>query len=1234
VQDLDRGALWSAGIQPTAVQPEYQEVYFHPHMAEFRRRDHDISLTMKITVAPGEDVEIRHISITNDSSRQRHLRLTSFSEVVLTSQEADTRHLAFNKLFVESEYLPAQNALLYRRRPRSADEKPIYLAHMLVIGLDRNMTGAHESDRARFFGRGNTARQPTALTDEEWLTSTTGATLDPAMALGQDLVLTPHETVHMAFVTIAAGTHQEVLNLLGRYRAMTTVNHTFIQAQTQAEKELRKFSLTSLELERFQQLLSLLHYPHRVLRADKATLAANQSGQTVLWPFGISGDYPILLLHIHDESQGALLHDLLQAHRYWRRHGLNIDLIIINLQETSYGQPLYGYIRRLVKSMGGEQWLNRHGGIFILRRDQMTEAAYILLQTAARVVLDGTKGSLANQLAALLWQPTPLPPLLPVVDASRIAETTLPLSRPEGLLFDNGLGGFTDDGREYLIYLRPGETTPAPWINVIANPNFGFLVSEAGSGCAWAGNSGENRLATWRNDPVSDMPAEALYLRDEETAEVWSPTPQPCPAKAPYLVRHGTGYSIFEHNSHGLIQQLRLFVVPDAPVKVMQLHLENVWEHPRRITVTFYAEWVLGADRETNQQFIVPEYDHESHALLARNPYNVEFGKQVAFIAPSKEPHGLTTDRTEFLGRLGSLSQPAGLTRIGLEGRVDAGLDCCAAIQLHIDLPPRSEETVYFLVGQGSDRDEALRLAKEFQKPYRVAEAWLAAQQQWEEILSVVTVDTPDAAMNLLLNRWLLYQTLSCRIWGRSALYQSSGAYGFRDQLQDVMALVHTKPQLAREHIVRAARHQFEEGDVLHWWHPPSGRGVRTRISDDLLWLPYVTSHYITTTGDETILDEKIPFLTGKLLEAEEEERYGFYETTTESFNLFEHNRRAIQKGMTVGQHGLPLIGGGDWNDGMNRIGIEGKGESIWLGWFLYTVLVRFADLCQRIGKDKQAADYRRQAEVLRQALEKHGWDGSWYRRAYYDDATPLGSSQNRECQIDAIAQSWGVLSGAADPERGKQAMQEVLERLVKWDERLILLFAPPFDETIKDPGYIKGYLPGIRENGGQYTHAALWTIWAFAELGQGDLAESLFRLINPIYRADTHEKAIRYKVEPYVISADVYDSKQHTGRGGWTWYTGSSSWMYRLGIEGILGLHRTGMGLSVSPCIPKKWKGYNLTYRHHQTTYMIQVENPDGVCRGVKQVLLDGHPLENGLIPWLEDGCEHQVVVRLGREG
>jgi cyclic beta-1,2-glucan synthetase len=1152
---------------------------------------------MEIRVAPEDDVEVRQIRLTNQSDSPRRLTLTSYAELVLGDQRNDRRHPAFNKLFIESEYDDEHGALLFRRRPRAADEDPIYLAHTVVFKGDIEHVGNYDTDRARFIGRLKTVHAPLAMSGEGVsLSATTGDILDPIMAIGRQVELGAHATIELAFITTAGRTRYDVLDQVRRYHGWEAIARVAIQAQAQAEMELRQLALDSETLACMQQMLSALIYPARGLRADVETLAANRLGQPGLWPHAISGDYPILLVRIDDDDGLPLLRDALRAHHYWRNRNLRISLVILNQESTGYAQELQGSVSRFLNRNGHSEWLNRRGGIFVLRADDLDVQATTLIETSARVVLDQDGGSLSDQLAKLNHRPSTLPRFAPS-DPRRPELSVPPLARPKNLEFDNGVGGFSPDGCEYVIYLEDGRPTPAPWSNVIANPDFGFLMTESGSSFTWAINSGENRLTPWSNDPVVDPSGESLYLRDEETGDVWSPTVLPAGDGSPVLVRHGVGYSIYTHHSPGLKEEMRAFAPIDAPLKIVTLRLENTSERARRITATYYAEWVLGVNRDEMQQYVVPAYDDETGALLARNAYNTEFSQRIAFLASSEPPHSLTTDRTEFLGRHGRRRLPAGLKRIGLEGAVEAGVDPCAAYQVHLDLESGEVAEVHFLLGQGENWDAVHELVVRYRDPARIMQSWQEMTAHWDDLLGTIQVETPEPAMDLLLNRWLPYQNLSCRVWGRSAFYQSSGAYGFRDQLQDVMALVYSRPDLAREQILRAAAHQFEAGDVLHWWHPPSGRGVRTRITDDLLWLPYVSAYYVSVTGDHTILDEELPFLVGKPLDPDEEERYGEYDATDKRYTLYTHCLRAIDRGTTSGPHGLPLIGAGDWNDGMNRVGIGGRGESVWLAWFLSETLTRFAALCD--GKeDERAERYRREARRLRETVDIEAWDGAWYLRGFYDDGTPLGSSQNRECSIDAIAQSWAVFAAEESNKRVLQAMQSVAEHLVDKEKGLIRLFTPPFDRTSHDPGYIKGYPPGVRENGGQYTHAALWSVWAFAELGDGDRAVELFQLINPILHGNSPEKTAQYCVEPYVVAADIYDAPAHPGRGGWTWYTGSAGWMYRLGIEGILGMQRQGNRLSFQPHVPARWQGFHVTLRHGDACYRIRVEK--GKDRGV----------------------------------
>jgi cyclic beta-1,2-glucan synthetase len=1240
------GRLWSAGHQPIPGDAAGMQVTYFAHMAVFHRTENGITSTMEVTVAPDDPVEIRRIHLHNNNDHSRNLRLTSYGEVILAPQAADARHPAFNKLFIESEFVPELNLQIFMRRTRSNQDTTILMGHMLVVEGSQAIA-RHEADRYRFIGRDHTLHSPAALTSEQYLTGTTGATLDPIFALGQEIGLSPHESANLAYLTFAAESREAIIALARRYRSWTLVERSFHQANIAAQTWLGKQDIATQAFKDTLQLLSALLYSFKVVRASPETIAANRLGQPGLWRFGISGDYPILLVELDNPKQVDLVREALQVHKYLRSRRFMMDVVILNRQQTDYGAELNGMLYRLVSRMNGDEWLNQRGGIYILHGDQMGSEARTLLQTAARVLLIGANGSLGNQMPGYSIPVHHLPEFTPTRQAEVTANAALtpqsfPLQEKGDLKFYNGYGGFSADGREYVIDwnaparsaggLPPGRTTPAPWVNVIGYPEFGFMVSEAGSQCTWALNSGENRLTPWSNDPVRDPTGEALYLRDEETGEVWTPTPLPSGADQPYRVTHGAGYTIFEHNSHGLRQCLTLFASPEDPVKIVLLKVENTLAHTRRITATQYVEWVLGITHAASMAYIIPEYDSALECLLATNPYNAEFGARAAFLIASKAVHGLTADRTEFLGRGGTPAFPAALHRLGLETRITPGEDPCAVLQLHLDLLPGATEEIYFVLGQGNDKEHALALAKKYHNPAYVGAAYQRTRLFWDQLLGTVQVHTPEPATDLILNRWMLYQTLSCRIWGRTGFYQSSGAFGFRDQLQDVLALLPIDPAIARSQILNAAQSQFEEGDVMHWWHPPSGRGVRTRISDDLLWLPYVTARYVEATGDTSLLDEKIPFRNAPPLVEGEDECYGEYPQMEQPLSLMEHCLRAIEKGATTGPHGLPLIGTGDWNDSLNRVGENGQGESIWLAWFLCDVLKRFATICEQYGDIETAQRYKSRAKEYAAAVEQSAWDGAWYRRAYYDDGAPLGSIQDPECQIDAIAQSWAVLSEAGDSQRSRRAMQSMLERLVRPQDRLVLLFTPPFDKTPRDPGYIKGYLPGTRENGGQYTHAAIWTAWAFTTLGDGKQAGALFDLLNPVFQSDTKEKVSVYRVEPYVVCADIYSRSPYVRRGGWTWYTGSSAWMYRLGLEAILGFQKIGDTLTIDPVIPPAWDGFEIRYQFGESVYFIQVHNPEHVARHVRQMLLDGQPLNDGSIPLVDDKQEHRVVVTMGK--
>jgi cyclic beta-1,2-glucan synthetase len=920
---------------------------------------------------------------------------------------------------------------------------------------------------------------------------------------------------------------------------------------------------------------------------------------------------------------------LLRAHKYLRLKGLTFDLVILNDHPPSYIQSLQDELLMLIRTFGEPGLMDKSGGVFLRRSDQIPEADRILLHAVARAVFVIERGTFEEQI---LREPADLSlpeEFVPRQSARIFSEPMMP---PPELSFYNGLGGFSQGGREYVAVLGEGQWTPAPWLNVVANAQgFGFQVSETGGGYTWSVNSRENRLTPWSNDAVADPPGEVIYLRDEESGVVWTPTPLPIREIEPYTVRHGQGYTVFEHSSHGIAHELLMFVPTEAPLKISLLRLRNRTDRVRNLTVTSYNELVLGVNRATAAPYLITEMDEESGGIFARNPYNNDFAHHVAFLAMSERETTWTCDRKEFLGRNGSVARPRALRREKLSNRAGAGFDPCAAMQAHIQLEPGEVKEISILLGQGESAEEARALVSRYRQASEINNALEQVLHYWEELLGTLEVQTPDPALDTLVNRWLLYQSLSCRVWGRTAFYQSGGAYGFRDQLQDVMALVYAKPNIAREQILRAASRQFKEGDVQHWWHPPTGRGVRTRFSDDLLWLPFVLGFYIRVTGDTSILDERVAFIEAPLLEDGQDESYLMPTVSAETGTIYEHCVRSLERSLATGEHGLPLMGSGDWNDGMNRVGHEGKGESVWLGWFLYATLAGFLPYCEVRRERERGNRYREHMEKLKAALEANAWDGDWYRRAYFDDGSPLGSAQNDECRIDSIAQSWAVISQAGDPPRAARAMAAVEEYLVRRGDGLVLLFTPPFDKSSLHPGYIKGYVPGVRENGGQYTHAAIWTVIAHAMLGDGDRAGELFALLNPINHASTRAGFHKYKVEPYVAAGDVYAVWPHTGRGGWTWYTGSASWMYRAAVENILGFRLSGRTLRVQPCVPRWWREFEINYRRGSTHYQIKVENPLGVSCGVAQILLDGEPLAGLEIPLADEPGTHQVRITLG---
>ena len=1229
VRDLDNERLWSIGIQPLPKIADECAFEFHPDRAEFRRWDGDVETRCAVCVVPDADAEVRTVTLVNHSRRCREFEVTSYAEVSLNDRRADQAHPAFVKLFLETEFDPRCGALLARRRPRGADEHPVWAIHTLA-GNDSASEIEYETDRMKFLGRGRTPANPAALDSGSRLSRTTGPVLDPIFSLRRRVRVEAGMATRIAFVTGVTETYEAAVGMAERFRELEAIDQAFAGAGAHCQSELRELGLKPNEIALFNRLAAAVIFTSSGLR-DLASMAANRLGQSGLWPHSISGDLPIVLVRVGGIDDETVVRQLVQWRIYMRRQGLKLDLVIMDERAGESADQLR---EELLAGPAGEM-LGKPDGVFFLPADKVSTDDAVLLAAAARVVLGGNRGSLTEQLDHYV---VPQRAQAPLLTPATIAPKSFarPACPPEELSFWNGFGGFTHDGREYVIVIdgasQAGPTLPpAPWTNVLANPQFGCLVTEAGLGYSWAGNSQMNRLTPWSNDPTSDSPGEVVYLRDEDTGDFWTPTPLPLGPTAPVNVRHGQGYTRYTHDSRNLYQDLVVLVPNYDPIKLVCLSVRNDGDRPRRLSVTFYAEWVLGTVREKAPLQVVCERDPESGAILARNAWAGDFAEKIAFMASGTPAQSVTADRTEFLGELGSVSMPAALRRASLSGRVGAGLDPCAAIATEMTVAPGETKEVVFALGEAESLEEVHRLIGEYTQSHKADTALSEVQRQWDQYLNALQVTTPDPGIDLMLNRWLVYQILACRVWARSAFYQSGGAYGFRDQLQDVMALVYSAPAEARAQILRSAARQFEEGDVQHWWHPPSGIGVRTRITDDLYFLPLVVHHYVVTTGDKDLLNEVVPFIASPILTEEQEEDFNLPAVSEQQGTVYEHCIRALKHGYRLGSHGLPLMGTGDWNDGMNKVGVHGKGESVWNGWFFVTVLNAFADLADRCSHADDGDWCRERAEQLRVALEANAWDGAWYRRAYFDDGTPLGSAQNDECQIDAIPQAWAVISGAADSARTQSAMDAVQKRLVRIDDKLIQLFDPPFDKGSLQPGYIKGYVPGIRENGGQYTHAATWVALATALQGHGDRAMELWNLINPVYHATTAEEVQHYKVEPYVVCADVYGAWPHTGRGGWTWYTGSASWLYRVAVETILGFQLRGETLRLEPCIPPSWPRFELKYRHRSTTYRILVDNSAGVGRGVRSIELDGQKLPEDSVPLTDDSKVHDVRVQLG---
>jgi cyclic beta-1,2-glucan synthetase len=1221
-KNMETEKSWSTSTRARESKPLKFEALFSEDRVELVREDQDMLTSTEIIVSSEDNAELRRVTLTNKSFQDVVIEVTSFMEVTLAGAQDDAAHPAFSNLFIQTEFLDQEQTLLAMRRPRSQKEKEHWGFHTLTVEGKTVGPVAYETDRFRFVGRGNSVFESQAITTDSPLTSSVGAVLDPIFSLRQKVIVPAKGIARLTFSTGVGTNREECINLANKYRDQSIFPRELSLGWVKSQVGLRHLNISAEKAHIFQRLGGRILYLAPYLRGSAQSLASNKRQQSALWAYGISGDTPVVLTRIHQDKDMGLIRELLRAHEYLRLKGIRFDLVILNEHATSYLQTLQDEVMRQILISGSHHLLDKNGGIFVRRADLIPAEDLTLLKTIARVNIFADKGTLEEQLKRRPVDAPQTPPFVATVTKRTFAAKKM---TPPKLTFDNGFGGFVDDGKEYVIHLEEGKNTPAPWINVIANSkDFGFIISESGAGYTWSVNSRENRITPWSNDPVSDPAGEAIYLRDDETGVLWSPTPRPIRSESDYLIRHGQGYSEFESEIEGFKHNLTVYVPMDATVKIYSLKIKNVSSKPRKISVTPYVEWVLGVSRAQTSSTVYPEWNEPAQAILARNSYNNEFAGRTAFMGMSEKVSSFTCDRREFLGRNGNQKRPEALTRESLSNKHSGVMDPCGAMTSSLEFSNGEEKEIIIILGQAGNEAEALELLQTYRLPKKAAHVLEDVKSFWDKTLTTITVKTPDESVNIMMNRWLVYQTLVCRYWARSAFYQSGGAFGFRDQLQDVMALVYTRPDLTREQIINAAHRQFPEGDVQHWWHPPTGRGVRTRFSDDLLWLPFVTAFYLDATNDYSILDVVIPFIDTPLLTEGHDETYTEPRVSDQKASLLEHCLRTMDRSLKVGSHGLPLFGSGDWNDGMSRVGHEGRGESVWMAWFLSLTLKNFIPVCEKKNESSRAELYKKHLVDLKTNIEKNAWDGEWYLRAFFDNGEPMGSRGNEECKIDAIAQSWAVLSGQGDPARAKTAMRSVDENLILRNEGLIKLFTPPFDKSSQDPGYIKGYVPGVRENGGQYTHAAIWTMMAYAEMGNAETASELFNMINPINHAKNFEEAKKYKVEPYVVAADIYGLEPHIGRGGWSWYTGSASWFYRAGLEGLLGLKLKGDHLTLTPCIPKEWKKAEVIYRRQKTEYHIIIKADE------KNMLeFDGKEIRDGRIPLLDDGKTHKIILK-----
>ena len=1228
LKDLSSNEIWSNTYQPTTKTPDFYEATFTPDKVDFKRIDHNITCSTEITVSPEHNLELRKLNITNLSSKKRKLQITSFAEVALANQRAFNSHPAFLRTFIQTSFNEELDALIFVRKPRSDKEKEIYMFHQLSMPICWDKT-YYDTDRRNFIGRYHDAKSPISLNKKN-LDNIAGDVLDPSMSLQTKIEVAPGFSANLTFVTGFAHSLEEVHSLLKSFHAQNAISRTFDLSWSKSNIEIRNEYFSIGQTHRFQKLANALVYSYPGLTPSSDSIKKNKLVQSNLWRFGISGDNPIVLLKISDPEQINTVKEMLLAHEYLRRRGLRYDLVILNEYQTGYFKEFYQTLEEIILISHAGKYYNKPFGIYLREKQQLSNEEIILLQAVAKVVIDAKNGNLKDHLI------TDIKTFTPLKKREKKKQRALIQNK------DQSHGKFINNGKTYQIKTNQNCVTPTPWSNIIANPDFGTMITDSGSGYTWAGNSRENRITNWSNDPVTDPVSEAFYIKDTDTQNYWSPTPKPVFNNKEYITEHSIGTSSFMTENDEVKSEMTIFISKDKRIKWNKFKLTNKSSVTKNLEIYSYSDLTLGVNREDSYRYIQTGYLSSPEFLYAQNHYNNEFSGRVAFAGSTNSFQSFSCNRVEFIGRNRTLENPVFLNRVSstlaslvsvgkfatyLSGNYGSGFDPAFIIKTTIKLKPNSTEEFSFFLGEADTVDEAKKLALYSKVNSTVEKELSASKNYWIEKTQKIQINTPSESFNTIMNSWLSYQNLSCRIFGRSAFYQSGGAIGFRDQLQDSLSALYIDPKITRDQIILNSKHQFIEGDVQHWWHPPTGKGTRTRISDDLLWMPYAVCLYVNKTGDKNILNEITNYITSQTLQDGQHDLYIEPQISEEKGTILDHCIRAIEYSMQFGEHGIPLIRGGDWNDGMDEVGKEGKGESVWLGWFFAHILNEFASLIKETDFER-ASRYEQESKRIVESIEKHSWDGDWYLRAFYDDGTPLGSSKSKECQIDSLAQSWSIITKLGDKERAKTALSNVHDKLVDKEKRIIKLLTPAFDKTEKSPGYIKSYLPGVRENGAQYTHAATWVILATAMQKEGNKAFELFQLINPVDITKTEKGVTRYQGEPYAMCGDVLSNDQHPGRAGWSWYTGSAGWLYRVGLENIIGFSVLADGITINPCIPKEWKEYSVSYKHKDKTLEIKILNPNNKESGISNIQIDNNTLEGSLIPFsLIENHNEQII-------